>query len=254
MASGTEKIPGAQVEREAATKVLTGREEDFEHFLQGAWVESGKDSRDPTAHLLVFDRSQASIIFYAPEEQEDFDWSESHSTRYGLYVSCVNESVPDLRRLMDIELTGTDTISVRIFEDLKMKVDPQGGWDGTYTKIDAPKGSAEAKAPAAFKPEGTWKGADGSSLSFEGQRFTLERSGKQRRGGFVLFSLGGETVLQLTFLSDTGIQSDRETWRLRYSEAKAGSTTSRRIRLSPARVAIESLELLEEPELVLDKK
>ena len=254
MVTGTERIPGAQVEKEAANRLLTGKEEDFEHFLQGAWVESGKDSRDSTARLLVFDRSQNSIIFYAPEEQEDFDWSESHSTRYGLYVSCVNESVSDLRRLMDIELTGADAISVRIFEDLKMKVDPQGSWDGTYRKIDAPKDSGRAKPPAAFKAEGSWKGQDGTILSFEGQRFTLDRGGKQRRGGYVVFSLSGETVLQLTYLSDTGIQADREIWRLRYSEAKTGSTTNRRIRLSPARVAIEGIELLEEPELVLDRR
>jgi hypothetical protein len=257
VASGAEKIPGAQVEKEMATKILTGVEKDFEGFLQGAWCESGKSPTDPTARILVFDRPGNSIIFYSPDSQEDFDWNESHSTRYGLYVSCQNESVSDLRRLMDLELTGMGTISVRIFEDLQMKVDAQTSWDGSYRKMP-PQSSSDAAAPDRAAPEiklaGRYKGADGLSLSFDKEGFTLENKGRTSKGGFVLYTLGKDSVLQLSTLQDPGILVDRRNYRLRYSETKVGKLIIRHILLSPARATIEGLELLQEPELALEQR
>ncbi len=255
--AGTQKIPGALVEKEMAAKVLTGVEGDFEGFLQGAWCESGKGALDPTARILVFDKSANSIIFYSPDAQEDFDWNESHSTRYGLYVSCQNESVSDLRRLMDIELTGADAISVRIFEDLQMKVDSQGNWDGSYRKMPPQpvQGALSATRSApTLKLEGSYRGSDGTTLSFDKQRFTFQTGDMVKKGGFILFSLGKEMVLQLTILQDPGILEGRKSYRVRYSETKTGKTTSRHLQLSPARATIEGLELLQEPELSLDQR
>lgn len=257
LAGAEEKVPGALVEKEMAAKVLTGNEADFESFLRGAWCESGKAPFDPTARLLVFDKAGKSIIFYSPDNQEDFDWNESHSTRYGIYASCQNESVPDLRRLMDIELTGAETISVRIFEDIQLKVDAQYSWDGSYARVPASIASsalASARSAPAFRLEGNYKGQDGSSMNFEGQRFTLSSGGKVVKGGFVVYRLGSENVIQLSPLLDSGIVSGRESYRLRYSETKAGRTMIRHIELSPARATIEGLELLEEPELVFDQR
>ena len=253
--SGSELIPGAQVEREAAARVLTGREADFESFLEGAWYESGKASSDPTARIIVFDKSAGSIIFYSPDNQEDFEWNESHSTHYGLYVGCQNESVANLRRLMDIELTGANSISVRVFEDINVKIDSQGSWDGTYVKFSHQAGADRTLAQGpGFKLSGTYRGSDGSVLGFEGQRFTLQTGEKARKGGYVLYTLGGETVLQLSVLSDSGLVTERLVYRVRYSEAKAGKSTIRHLQLSPARASIDGLELLEEPELSLDQR
>lgn len=257
VAGGTEKIPGAQVEKEMAAKVLTGNEADFERFLQGAWCESDKDPQDPTARILVFDKPARSIIFFAPEDQEDFDWNESHSTRYGLYVSCQNESVLDLRRLMDIELTGTDTISIRLFEDLQMKVDSQESWDGSYRKMP-PQTAGDAERQAAtqpsFKLAGEYRGGDGSVLAFDGQNFSLKQGDKTTKGGFILYKLGADTVLQLSELQSSGLLADRKLFRARYSETKTGKSTARHLELSPARASIDGLELLQEPELSLDQR
>jgi hypothetical protein len=254
--TGTERIPGAQVAREAAARVLTGREEDFESFLQGAWYESGKAPNDPATRILVFDRAASSIIFYSPADQEDFRWNESHSTHYGLYIGCENESVSNLRRLMDIELTGAEQISVRIFEDFQMKVDSQGIWDGTYVRLSPQAATAARPVPSgpAFKLDGTYKGQDGNSLRFEGQRFVLESGGVPQKGGYILYVLGKETVLQLSVLSDTGLLIERRSYRVRYTETKTGKVTLRHLDLAPARAAIEGLELLEEAGLSLDQR
>ena len=156
---------------------------------------------------------------------------------------------------MDIELTGANSISVRVFEDINVKIDSQGSWDGTYVKFShqAAADRALAQGPG-FKLSGTYRGSDGSVLGFEGQRFTLQTGEKTRKGGYVLYALGGETVLQLSVLSDSGLVTERLVYRVRYSEAKAGKSTIRHLQLSPARASIDGLELLEEPELSLDQR
>lgn len=255
--SGSEKIPGAQVEKEMASKVLTGKEADFESFLHGAWCESGKSPFDADARILVFDRAANSIVFYSVDDQEDFDWNESHSTNYGLYVGCQNESVSDLRRLMDIELTGADRISVRIFEDLQMKVDAQMRWDGSYQRLPAETAASalrEQRQNPSVKLEGSYRGANGLSLQFEGQRFSLQSGEILKKGGFIVYKLGDEWVLQLSVLQDSGLIAERETFRLRYSESRSGKGIIRHIQLSPARAMIDGLELLQEPELSLDQR
>jgi hypothetical protein len=257
VAGATEKVAGAQVEQEMAAKVLTGNEKDFESFLRGTWCASGKGPFDPDARLLVFDKEGKSIIFYSPENQEDFDWNESHSTRYGLYVGCQNESVSDLRRLMDIELTGADTISVRVIEDIQLKVDAQDGWSGSYTRVPVSAVSAAlatTRSGQEIRLQGSYRGQGGNAISFEGQRFTLKLGGEEKKGGFVVYKLGDENVIQLSPLLDSGIVAERETFRLRFSETRSGKATLRHIELSPARATIDGLELLEEPELEFDQR
>jgi hypothetical protein len=194
---GSERIPGAQVEREIVSKVLTGSEKDFETFLQGIWYESGKGPFDPGTRLIVFDKNSDSISFYKTEAQEVFRWTESHSTRYGLYIRSQNESVENLVRLMDIELTGSDLVSVRVFEDLQMKMDPEDRWDGNYRKL--PQGARDvmtAKGSGLSKPtvklEGPYRSRSGAELNFAQPRYSLKSSAAPNESGdFELYSLAG---------------------------------------------------------------
>ncbi|HTX71403.1 MAG TPA: pallilysin-related adhesin [Rectinemataceae bacterium] len=257
--TGDEAISGAQVEREAISKVLTGSEKDFETFLQGVWYESDKGPLDPGARLLVFDKAGGTITFYTTDTQEVFRWTDSHATRYGLYAGCQNEDVANLRRLMDIELTGADTISVRVFEDLRMKVDPQNAWDGGYKKLPADASETVARGSASapttdFKLEGPYRSADGSELLFAAPRYSLKRKDVTERGAFQLFRLGSDTVLELSVLKDNGLMGERRTYRASYTETHAGKTTVRRLLLEPARTSISGLEILEEDNLVYEQK
>ena len=257
--TGEERISGAQVEREAISKVLTGSEKDFEAFLQGVWYESDKGPLDPGARLLVFDKPGGTITFYTTDTQEVFRWTDSHSTRYGLYAGCQNEDVTNLRRLMDIELTGADTVSVRVFEDLRMKVDPQNAWDGGYKKLPAGAsdsvvtGSSSRPKPA-FTLEGPYRSSDGTEILFAAPRYSLKQQDSIERGAFQLYLLGGDTVLELNVLKDNGLTGGRKTYRATYSETKSGKSTIRRLVLEPARTSISGLEILEENSLIFEQR
>jgi hypothetical protein len=258
--SGSERIPGAQVEREIVSKVLTGSEKDFENFLQGVWYESGKGPFDPGTRLIVFDKASGSIAFYRPEAQEVFRWTESHATHYGLYIRSQNESVEDLIRLMDIELTGSDLVSVRVFEDLQMKMDPEDSWDGNYRKMpqgarDAAAGKLSGLSRPALRLEGPYRSQSGTELSFAQPRYSLKSTASPNEsGGFELFSLGATTVLELVAIQPNGLPAARRTYKASYTETRSGKDLVRRLVLSPAKSAIDGLELLQEDDLVLEQR
>jgi hypothetical protein len=257
---GSEHIPGAQVEREIVSKVLTGSEKDFETFLQGVWYESDKTPGTPGTKLIVFDKSGSSIAFYRTEAQELFRWTESHATRYGLYVRCQNESVENLVRLVDIELSGSDLVSVRVIEDSQMKVDPEDRWDGSYRRLpqgarESIEGKASGLAKPAIKLEGPFRSQTGLELNFAPPRYSLKSiAGPSETGGFELYSLGGDTVLELIAVHSDGLPQERRSYKAGYSETHSGKDLLRRLILSPAKVAIDGLELLQEEDLVLEQR
>ncbi|MBL8968549.1 MAG: pallilysin-related adhesin, partial [Spirochaetaceae bacterium] len=225
--AGSERITGAEVERSKAAKILTGRAEDFERFLSGVWYDAATDPASAGARLLLFNKETASITFYSAEAQEGFVWNESHPTSYGLYIGCQNESVTNLRRLLDIELTGAESISVRVFEDLKMKVDAEDRWDGTYRKLQqsiAGKPGAPARREAPVKMEGLFRGADGAELLLEGNRFTLTSGGKTERGGFLAYTIGPDLAVELVALKDNGLVSSRRVYRALFTETRKART------------------------------
>jgi len=262
-----QKVPGAQVEREAAARVLTGKEKDFEDFLQGAWYESGKNPTDPATRILVFDRAGNSIVFYSSDAQEDYTWQDSHSTRHGIYVGCQNESVTSLYRQMDIELSGSDRISVHVFEDLKMRVDTEGRWDGSYQKMplnvarpgisnDSSREMASAILDLPFQLAGTYRANDSTSYHFENQRFTHTGKNIDETGGFSLYKIGSDIVCDLTLLTSSGAIAGRRTYKatlLPPRDPKAKDST-KRILLSPARISIAGLELLESGDITLEQR
>jgi hypothetical protein len=257
--SETQRIPGAQVERNMIAGVLTGSEEDFEAFLQGVWYANGTGPFAPEARLIVFDRITDTITFHSSEAQEVFTWTESNPTRYGLYASSQNESVPNLRRLINIELTGSEAISVRVFQDVNMKVDAEDRWNGGYLKLSSEVSnalvrSASGRAEPDFKLDGPYRADDGTELVFARPHYTLRSGENTERGAFNSYRLGDDDVIEFTAIRENGLRASRRTYRARFAEQQSGRALVRTLVLSPARAAIDGLEILGESDLVLEQR
>ncbi len=239
--SAQDPIPGAQVERDIANKVLTGRESDFESFLQGVWYDASLGPKDPKTRLLVFDRPGNSIVFYSGDSQEVFHWNESHATRTGLYVGAQNESVPTLRRLMDIEMTGADSISVRVFEDLLMKIESENRWDGNYRRFH----EDALPAPKSVGPlpiEGLWTG-DSVKLVFGATSYTLTQGDKSSEGRWIQYTVGKDNLIELI---ESGPGGKRRNFSIEIQSAGNGA---RSIVLTPVIPTINGPERAEEPRI-----
>jgi hypothetical protein len=285
--AGSERIPGAQIERETVSKILTGSEKDFESFLRGVWYEAGKAPFDQRTKLIQFDKGSGSIAFSRADSQEVFRWAESQSTHYGVYVRCRNDSVDELVRLMDIALTGSDLVSIRVFDDMQMKSDPDDRWDGSYRRLPrdvpppavapapaavaastpgtSPKdGDAAQAVPAAapstgltkpgLKLDGPYRSPSGLEINFASPRYSLKTISSSESGSFALYSLGGNLALDLVGTRSDGLPSARKTYKASYAETKAGKDLVRSLRLSPAKAAIDGLELLQEDDIILEQR
>ena len=214
-----ERIPGAQIEKQIVTRILDGTVETFERYLEGIWYKASTDPKAPGAQFVIFDPRDKSLFFYGNNVMEPYQWEDSHSTRYGLFIGSRSSAVKSLRRLIDAELIGHESISLRIFQDIRLKADVTEKWNGAYRKMNPELAATFRKeTPVTQTRSGTlsgdYRGLDGSSLSFRAPRFNLVREGKTEAGGFSLFALKGVEILEMKFLTETGIVGKRVSYRL----------------------------------------
>jgi len=119
--SSTDKIAGASIASKMAERILDGNTDTFKAFLEGTWYKETNDPLSADALFITFQSRDNSLLFSGTGLVEIYEWENSNPTRYGMYVASRNQSVQNLRRLMDIELASTDSITVRVFQDYRIK-------------------------------------------------------------------------------------------------------------------------------------
>jgi hypothetical protein len=260
ISSTTERIPGASIARRIAESLLDGTTETFEQFLDGIWYKQSTDPLSENALFVTFQPREGAVLFSAQGIVEIYEWENSNSTRYGLYIACRNQSVRNLRRLMDVELVSTDTINLRVFQDLRIKADIAAKWDGRYRKLGQEMAKAFRLPPAKAihaRPEldGLYQAEDGMELRFAGSAYTMKSENILESGGFAVFELAGLTILDLRALqTGDAASSTRRSWSL--SLSGRGDATGQQnsiLTLSPVRIGVMGPEPVEGPKLVLER-
>lgn len=254
----TERIPGAQIERQLVTRILDGTVETFQRYLEGIWYKASTDPRAPGAQFVIFNPRESTLSFFRDNVMEPYQWEDSHATRYGIFIGSRSSAVKTLRRLIDVELTGHETVSLRIFQDIRLKADVTEQWNGAYKKMNSEMASSFRKAApltqgASAPLAGKYRGLDGSTLSFEHPRFTLDRDGRTEIGGFSVFTLKGAEILDMKHLTETGIAGKRVTYRLDRSQRRENGENIEVLNLTPVRVAIDGIEFMEGSPLVFER-
>jgi hypothetical protein len=260
VSSSTERIPGASIARRIAESLLDGTTETFEHFLDGIWYKQSTDPLSAEALFVTFQPRDGAVLFSAQGIVEIYEWENSNSTRYGLYIACRNQSVRNLRRLMDVELVSTDTINLRVFQDLRIKADVAAKWDGRYRKLGTEMAKAFRLPPAKAvhtKPEldGLYLADDGTELRFTGSTYTMNIGGVLETGGFAVFEISGLSILDLRALqAGAATTSTRRSWAITFSGGReAGNSQGSTLTLSPVRIGVTGPEPLDGPRLVLER-
>jgi hypothetical protein len=258
--TSTERIPGASIARRIAETILDGTTETFEHFLDGIWYKQSTDPLSDSALFVTFQPRDGAVLFSAQGIVEIYEWENSNSTRYGLYIACRNQSVRNLRRLMDVELVSTDTINLRVFQDLRIKADIAAKWDGQYRKLGSEMAKAFRVSPAKAihtKPEldGLYASDDGTELRLTGSTYTLELEGILETGGFAVFEISGQAILDLRALQVGDIAANtRRSWIVsRSSRNDADGKPVSALSLSPVRIGVAGPEPMDGPTLVLER-
>jgi hypothetical protein len=253
------RIPGTQIEQRRIRELLSGNTGVFENFIDGLWYYVSPQGTLDSRQYIYFDPSSREIIFYGDEAQQIFTWQNSSSTRYGLYLASQNISVTTLRRFLDIELESSDSIRIKVFEDVRLKIGVNAPWDGSYRKAGV-RADSTLKEPSRIPSytDAWYEGSIGKIIFFPGGAYELQRDGAVQRGRYAFLNLDGQELLEIRTESPDGTagENSRETYlvtRDRITEEAGEDQNPIRENLSLLRVRLgtNGIQDLHEPAISL---
>jgi hypothetical protein len=232
--SGMTRIPGSQIEQRRVRELLNGDKERFEQFITGLWYYVSPRGASDDRQYIYFDPRSREIIFFSENIQQVFNWQNSSATRHGLYIASQNISVTTLRRFLDIELESLESIRVKVFEDVRLKIYVTAPWDGSYRKAETTEAAAALSGPPdRVLPyiDASYEGSIGRIVFFSDGSYALASgTGTEQRGRYAFFTLDNQELLELRPLNSP--PDTHETYRVAHGETEeAGTMTLERIRL-----------------------
>jgi hypothetical protein len=220
------RIPGSQIEQRRLRELLSGAPGVFESFISDLWYYVSPEGTVDSRQYIYFDPSKREIIFFVDETQQVFTWQNSGNTRYGIYISSQNISVTTLRRFLDIELESLDSIKVKIFEDVRLKLGVNNSWDGSYRRAGA-VGKKEIRTVGndGSRIDALYNSSMGRIRFFQDGTYELDSGTTAQRGRYILFDVNGHKLLELRPLEDreTGARR-RELFRVEYPDGDSGNS------------------------------
>lgn len=197
------RITGKKIETQLIRQLQGGDVNTFENFLTGLWYMSDSTTATETKYLF-FNTDENEIVFHNGSTEEIYIREAGAPRRYGAYLTTRNRSIPSIRRLIDIELTGIDEIKIKILEDVKLKIGVASDWDGSYRKMASrsitPKTETEQSVDrlkeilASSTKE--WVSPEGQTFMTENPHYTLAGSNGREKGLFAIITVKGKTVFQ----------------------------------------------------------
>jgi hypothetical protein len=245
--SSTDKIAGASIASKMAERILDGNTDTFKAFLEGTWYKETNDPLSADALFITFQSRDNSLLFSGTGLVEIYEWENSNPTRYGMYVASRNQSVQNLRRLMDIELASTDSITVRVFQDYRIKADISGTWDGRYRRLSAELAKSFRRAPSMANSvtrqlEGDYTADDGSKLSLTSTGYRLASAALVETGSYTVYTLDGKTILDMRSAGEAGKPGQRRSWIISsQTTVQPGATSHQTIVLQSAHIGIQGV-------------
>jgi hypothetical protein len=191
-------IPGSQIEQRRLRELLSGAPGVFENFINDLWYYVSPQGTVDKSQYIYFDPANREIIFFGDETQQVFTWQHSTTTRYGLYISSQNISVSTLRRFLDIELESLDSIRLRVFEDVHLKIAVNASWDGSYRRAGTlPKNTAPSETAIKSYIDAMYDSSMGRLRFYGNGIYELTSGGSVRKGRYVFFRVDGRDLLEL---------------------------------------------------------
>jgi hypothetical protein len=191
------RIPGSQIEQRRLRELLGGTPGVFENFISDLWYYVGPDGTVDGRKYIYFDPAGREIVFFDDETQQVFIWQNSSSTRYGIYISSQNISVTTLRRFLDIELESLDSVRVKVFEDVRLKLGVNNSWDGSYRRTGTVEKREDRSNAAEPSIDALYESSMGKVRFFRDGTYELDSAGAVQRGRYIFFEADGQKLLEL---------------------------------------------------------
>ncbi|MDR1970590.1 MAG: pallilysin-related adhesin [Treponema sp.] len=233
------RAPGPQIEQRRLQELLSGNPGVFEGFIHDLWYSVSPEGTLDSRRYIHFDPANREITFFGDGAQQIFNWQNSSPTRYGLYVASQSISVTTLRRTIDIELESVESIRVKVFEDVRLKISADNTWDGSYRRAgSAKKGGQESAAQSPYL-EARYDSPLGKISFAPDGSFEIRSGDNLKQGRYAFFRIEDREALEL--------RPDREGGRETYQVERSGDTMV----LSRARIGAAGIRKLNEGTITL---
>lgn len=104
----------------------------FSGFLNGLWC---RESNTDGERFVYFDKRAREIIFVYQDIEELYLWGAGGLHGRGCVITTTNAAIKTMHRRLDVAVTDSDEISIRIFDDVRIVRNDTSAWDGTYRKM-----------------------------------------------------------------------------------------------------------------------
>ena len=258
-------VEGEKVEQRYIASLVTGKAEDFEVFLEGLWLREGPEKALPT--MVAFDRKDRTVSIHSESETQEWDWEGSNPGGSGIYARISNSAVPDMLRLLGIDLVGVDRIRIQAASQQIVKFALKEDWNGTYRRsrgelkqresaglslipADRPlsvkvPGTKSRAAIMISALEGNYRGEADTVLVLENGGFHMENRDGGISGRYSYFLSGDELILDLYRMDERSMEKERSSYAVSIVPDETGAVT--RILLDPVAMMADRAEPLYKP-------
>lgn len=246
-----ERVSGDVVEDSRLSDLFAGSEVQFEEFLDGPWYRTTAEPDE--VQIVFFGTRDRTIVFHSGYLQRAFNWDDSSKTVYGrgIQLFVTNEILRSLKRLISVSVTDLNRIS--------LVVQDTDGLDGSYDRLTGSLQQAilDRRARIAvlseFQPRGLYVSDSGLEIVFGDPDFTYRDSEGQRSGGFALYQMNGNAVLELKFVDDNRLPVESRRYSVTYSETTDDDRLIRTMLLQPGDVGIAGFLALGDNSIMLEQ-
>lgn len=257
------------VDPEYASTILTGDPDDFSRFLDGLWRRSPPDGSGDI--FIGFDPVSREITLSGPGDQQIWSWEVSSNAYLGIYAPISNATVPELVRLLTIELSGVDRIRVRSIAQQSVRFAASEPWNGEYERVVGRKADTDERPMKSLDPgeifsmparggaesrelrlsdlEGSYRALDGSTFHLAGSMGRLEFSAKNGaltiEGQASMLLWNGLPLIDIMPARRKDAAAERKTYFVSASFTPSGGIAT--LRLERARIVAERAEPAYEP-------
>lgn len=261
------RVAGSKMAAKELARIQDGTVKTFAGFLDGLWYKTDNDNSG--MRYVFFDYDANEIIFLLDDVEEVYNWVNGTLRRNGIYISATNQEIQNLQRRVDISLISTDTITIKIQDDVRMLIGENTFWDGEYKKksiesfaASLPK-QVDYAAPfiESLEKGPRWKTADGSSILFKQGSYTVTGDAVNDEGDYTSENADEKPFIQ--FRSKTGTEWFTGSYLVSYAEkpqqkddaskAKITQLNNDSIILQPYMVTPEGCYPAEKPTIVLTR-
>ena len=195
----TQFIQRAKLISSKIAGILNSPTESIFGFVSGIWIKNqNKDSL-----IIDFQTNENLVVFLMTDYSEIYSIDSVTSTRLGLYISCINQSISTLKRYITLEIKSDNQVELRIFQNINVKGESSVDWNGTYSRYVGNTRNKVVYEPASKETSsainGTYKDTAAQTLIFNYPSYLIRDASNAiiEEGFACMYSVQGKSLLDL---------------------------------------------------------